>query len=129
MERLPDIENEQDVKLLIDTFYQKVTADPVIGYIFNDIAKVDWDHHLPRMYAFWEFLLLGKDTYQGNPLEVHRHLHQKVPLTHVHFDRWITLFNSTVDELFSGLTAGEAKNRASLIAMTWKPKFGTADKN
>lgn len=118
-----DIESFEDVKLLIDTFYTKVRADDIIGYIFNDIAHVDWEKHLPKMYAFWEFLLLGKDAYQGNPLEVHRRLGEKTKLEEAHFDQWVKLFTSTVDELFHGRNAEEAKNRASLIALTWKPKF------
>ena len=118
-----DIETSEDVKLLIDSFYTRVREDDVIGYIFNDIAKVDWVKHLPRMYSFWEFLILGKDGFQGNPLDPHRRLHNIVPLTAAHFDRWLTLFTGTVDSLFTGLHAEEAKNRAKLIAMTWLPKF------
>ena len=118
-----DIETSEDIKLLIDTFYGKVKEDDLIGYIFNDIAQVDWPHHLPKMYAFWEFLLLGGDTYTGNPIEPHRKLSQKVRLKEEHFDRWLKLFHETVDELFTGKNAEEAKNRSMLIAMTWKPKF------
>jgi hemoglobin len=119
----PDISTSADIKTLIDAFNEKVKADEVIGYIFNDIAKVDWQHHLPRMYAFWEFLLLGKDTYQGNPMEVHQKLHRIVPLTEKHFDRWLKHFHDTVDEHFEGLVAQDAKTRSSLIVLTWKPKF------
>jgi len=118
-----DIETSEDIKLLIDTFYGKVREDEVIGYIFNDIANVDWPKHLPKMYAFWGFLLLGLDTYQGNPLEPHRKLNEKIRLKGDHFDRWILLFHQTVDELFGGKNATEAKHRAHLIAATWKPKF------
>jgi hemoglobin len=95
----------------------------VIGYIFNDVANIDWDHHLPRIYAFWEFLLLGKDTYRGNPFEAHAKLNEKVKLKQGHFDRWVRLFIQSVDEQFAGLNAEEAKNKAKLIAMTWIPKF------
>ena len=118
-----DIETSEDVKLLIDTFYTKVREDDVIGYIFNDIAKVDWVKHLPRMYAFWEFLLIGGENYQGNPLEPHRKINAMVPLTEAHFERWLSLFHQAVDELFRGLNAEEAKNRSRLIALTWQPKF------
>jgi hemoglobin len=118
-----DIATSEDIKTLVDSFYEKVQADDVIGYIFNDIVNVDWPHHLPRMYAFWEFLLLGNDTYRGNPMEVHQKLHQIVPLTEVHFTRWLHLFHQTVDDLFEGLVAEDAKNRSSLIVSTWKPKF------
>lgn len=119
----PDISTSTDIQLLINTFYEKVRKDDTIGYIFNDIAKVDWEKHLPRMYSFWEFLLLGGDTYKGNPMEVHQKLHRMVPLTEAHFNRWLELFRGTVDENFAGLVAEEAKNRASLIVLTWKPKF------
>jgi hemoglobin len=119
----PDITTSEHVKTLIDSFYEKVKVDDVIGYIFNDIAQVDWPHHLPRMYAFWEFLLLSKDTYKGNPMEVHQKLHRQVRLTEGHFDRWLHLFHETVDEHFEGLVAQDAKNRSNLIVLTWKPKF------
>jgi hemoglobin len=120
-----DITTAEDIKLLVDTFYEKVKADDTIGYIFNDVVKVDWPHHLPRMYAFWEFLLLGNDTYKGNPMEVHQKVHRMTPLKEAHFDRWLKLFSETVDEHFTGLVAEDAKNRASLIVLTWKPKFTT----
>jgi hemoglobin len=119
----PDITTSEDIKTLIDSFYEKVRADDVIGYIFNDIAQVDWPHHLPRMYAFWEFLLLSKDSYKGNPMEVHQKLHRQVRLTEEHFNRWLHLFHLTVDEHFEGLVAQDAKNRSNLIVLTWKPKF------
>lgn len=121
---LHDITNTEDIKTLIDHFYAKVQEDEVIGYIFNDIAQVDWPKHLPVMYAFWEFLLLGSsDGYRGNPIQKHFDLHQKHALKVAHFDRWLQLFQSSVDELFVGPTAENAKFRAFAISETWKPKF------
>jgi hemoglobin len=120
---LHDIRSIDDIKILIDAFYHKVRADELIGPIFNEIARVNWEHHLPKMYAFWEFLLIGGESYQGNPMEPHRRLNQKVQLKKEFFDRWVELFRETVDEHFSGIVAEEAKNKAVLIAMTWIPKF------
>lgn len=121
---LPDISNSDDIKNLIDRFYSKVQADDVIGYIFNDVAKVDWAHHLPIMYAFWEFLLLSSpDAYRGNPIQKHFDLHARHPLKAEHFDRWLQIFQATVDELFAGPMAENAKFRAFAISETWKPKF------
>ncbi len=120
----PDITTPADIRILIDSFYDKVQKDDVIGFIFNDIAQVDWPRHLPVMYAFWEFLLLGTpDAYHGNPIQKHFDLHQKIPLKIEHFDRWVSLFQSTVDEHFEGPTAESAKFRGFAIAETWKPKF------
>lgn len=119
-----DIALSADIKLLIDTFYTKVQSDDMLGHVFNDVAKVDWPRHLPVMYAFWEFLLLGQaDAYRGNPIQKHFDLHQKHALKAEYFDRWVALFQATVDELFAGPKAEDAKFRAFAIAATWKPKF------
>jgi hemoglobin len=120
----PDISTSADIRILIDTFYEKVQTDVVIGFIFNEIAHVNWAHHLPIMYAFWEFLLLDTpDAYRGNPIQKHLDLHQKIPLKAEYFDRWLSLFQTTVDELFEGPMAENAKFRAFAISETWKPKF------
>ena len=119
-----DIALPADIKLLIDTFYTKIQADETLGPIFNDIAQVDWPRHLPVMYSFWEFLLLGQsDGYRGNPIQKHFELHRKHALKAEYFDHWVALFQSTVEELFAGSTAEDAKFRAFAIAATWKPKF------
>jgi hemoglobin len=118
-----DILLPADVKHLVDTFYEKARTDAELGHIFNDIAQVNWEHHLPRMYAFWEFLLLGTEGFLGNPMAAHQALAQKYPLTEAHFDQWVALFQASVDALFVGPTADSAKMRAFTIAETWKPKF------
>lgn len=123
MHSKPDISSPEDIKTLIDSFYTKVRCDSILGFIFNDVAQVDWPHHLPRMYAFWEFLILDSDTYQGNPMEPHKRLNEKIQLKKEFFDRWIELFHHSVDENFSGNKAEETKSKARLIALTWIPKF------
>ena len=37
-----DIETRDDIELLVNSFYEKVKADPVIGHIFTDVFKVNW---------------------------------------------------------------------------------------
>ncbi len=111
-----DIVNREDIELLVNAFYEKVRADDLIGYIFNDIARVNWEQHLPVMYRFWENILFYTGSYQGNPMTVHQHLHRVVPLEKTHFDRWYQLFSATVDEHFEGPNAVLAKQRALSIA-------------
>ena len=118
-----DIENIEDIKLLINSFYDKVKADKTIGYIFNDIAKVDWENHLPVMYNFWENVIFFTGSYNGNPMTTHVRMHNVVHFTTDHFERWIKLFTSTVDELFEGEKAELAKQRAISIATVMQLKI------
>jgi hemoglobin len=126
MDEIRDLQSREDIRLLIDTFYGRVKRDEVIGYIFNDIAKVDWPHHLPVMYDFWEGVLFQKGGFKGNPMTTHQRLNQLAPLTKEHFVRWVALFNTTVDQLFSGLHAETAKQRAQSIATLIQVRLATA---
>lgn len=111
-----DIETRQDIQRLIDSFYAKVRGDGTIGYIFNEVARVDWERHLPIMYDFWEGVLFQKIGYSGNPMAVHKLLNQKVPLNKAHFDQWKKLFLETIGEHFEGEKAELARQRAVSIA-------------
>ncbi|HRN40520.1 MAG TPA: group III truncated hemoglobin [Vicingus sp.] len=112
----PDITSKEDIKLLVDTFYNKVQTNATLGYIFNDVAKLNWDEHLPKMYSFWGSLLLQEHSYQGNPMQIHVELSKITTMSSVEFSEWINLFYQTVDELFEGEIASEAKIRAANIA-------------
>ena len=112
-----DITGRTDIVRLVDTFYDRVRADDLLGPIFDDIANVDWAVHLPKMYAFWDSVLFGTPGFKGNPLAVHRALAGKATLTAREFGRWVSLFHDSVDEAFAGPMADEAKRRASRIAV------------
>jgi len=118
-----DIENRKGVEQLINSFYDKVKQDDVIGFIFNDVAKVNWEKHLPVMYDFWESVIFSINTYSGNPMEVHMHLNRRVQLAKEHFERWLKLFTGTVDELFEGKNANIAKEKAISIATIMETKI------
>jgi hemoglobin len=114
-----DIQTRADIDDLMREFYTRALADDTIGYIFNDVAKLDLDHHLPIIVDFWESLLLGGKNYQTrgrNPLQVHAELNLKTPLEARHFHRWLEIFNATIGEMFEGERADFAKLRAGNIA-------------
>ena len=119
-----DIQSRKDIELLINSFYEKVKKDDTIGFIFNDIAHINWEQHLPIMYDFWETLLLDASSYSKNAMEVHYTLNRKIPLEEKHFQRWLQLFFETVNELFIGNIAAMAKTKAKSIAglMQYKMK-------
>lgn len=112
----PQIKTKKDIELLVNEFYKKAIKDKNLGHIFNDVAKVNWEHHLPIMYAFWESVLLGEVGYSGNPMDAHFKLNEKVPLTSENFNTWKFLFCETVDEYFEGEIANLAKEKAISIA-------------
>jgi hemoglobin len=114
-----DITTEDHIKILVDSFYHKVNADALLSPIFNDVAHVDWQKHLPLLYQFWNTLLFRTNTYQGRPWPKHALL----PVSAEHFDRWVSLFKDTVDEHFSGPKAIEAKNIAASIADTFQNRL------
>ena len=111
-----DINNRADIILLVDTFYTKVQQNGKIGPIFTEIAKVDWSHHLPKMYDFWESILFGKAIYKGNPMLTHFALREKVNMQQEEFNTWKDIFFATVDELFEGEHAETMKQKAQSIA-------------
>lgn len=113
---MPDLTSRADIERLVDTFYDRIRSDSRLGPIFDEIARVDWQTHLPRMYAFWEAVLFGAAGFKGNPLAVHRALARRTPLAPDDFDRWIALFHHSVDALFAGPVASDAKQRAVRIA-------------
>lgn len=115
-----DILDKQDVKDLVNAFYVKVRNDEILGPVFDDFAKVDWETHLPKMYDFWNSLLFGSMVYKGQPFPKHATL----PIQDIHFDRWVKLFTATVEERFTGGKAEEAKQRAISIAAIFKFKMG-----
>lgn len=113
---MKDIETRADIILLVDHFYSKVQDNQTIGPIFTQVANVDWSHHLPKMYDFWESILFGKAIYKRNPMLTHFALNEKAPLKTEEFNTWKTIFYEVVDELFAGENAETIKQKAQSIA-------------
>ncbi len=111
-----DIRNKKDIEKLVNAFYNNIKTDAFISYYFTDVAQVNWEEHLPKMYDFWENILFCTGNYNGNPMMSHKELHEKSPMTKEQFKYWTTLFTSTVDKLFEGSKAEEIKSRAINIS-------------
>lgn len=118
-----DIESRDDIIQMVDLFYDQVKADEVIGFFFETVIAVDWNVHLPRMYDFWESVILHTGNYNGNPMQVHQNLNLKHRMEQRHFERWVYLFLKTVNELFEGPNAEVARQRAVSIATVIKLKL------
>jgi len=114
-----DIKNIDDIILLVDSFYKKVNDDELLSPVFNDFTKVNWDDHLPVRYSFWSAVLFDSSTYKGQPFTSHIEL----PISTLHFERWLKLFKETVDEHFKGTKAEETKEKADTIALIFQTKL------
>ena len=119
MQNLTDILNLEDVKKLVDAFYGKVRENDLLAPVFNERIKDRWPEHLAKMYTFWQTILLEERTYFGSPFPPHA----KLPVEHAHFGEWMKLFTQTVDELFTGKKAKEAKWRAGKMAEMFEYKI------
>jgi hemoglobin len=113
---VPDIETRDDVERLVRAFYGRALTDPIIGFIFTDVARLDLEAHVPEITAFWETILLGAQSYRGGAFRPHAALHLRVRLRRAHFDRWLVLWHETVDALFAGPRAELAKSHAVRVA-------------
>ncbi len=121
-----DIVSREDIRLLVETFYERIRRDAMLGPIFNETAAVDWDTHIPLLIDFWSTIVFSIPAYKGNPMQVHIELNAKTPLTKAHFDHWLEMFSTTVDDLFTGKTAEHIKQRAGHIAALMRFKVENA---
>lgn len=119
MSEMKDILTLEDVKKLVDVFYAKVRENDMLAPVFNERIQNRWPEHLEKMYAFWQTILLEERTYFGSPFPPHAQL----PVGHAHFEQWMQLFTQTVDELFTGEKAKEAKWRAGKMAEMFEYKI------
>lgn len=114
-----DIRNEADIKLMVDTFYEKVNKNIALSEVFNGFAKVNWESHLPKMYAFWNKVLFAKGDYKGNPFDAHIPL----PVDKSHFEQWLSIFTQNIDQHFEGPVSEDTKMRAQSIAYVFQSKL------
>jgi hemoglobin len=118
-----DIENRDDCERVVRAFYGRAMGDPVIGWIFVDVAQLDLEAHVPRIAAFWETILLGGGSYSGGAFRPHAELHARVGLSAGHFERWLWLWSGTVDALFAGERADLAKAHAVRVATAFHARL------
>lgn len=112
MNTIKEIQDLDDIKFLVNTFYGKIREDDLLKDIFNNVIQDRWPEHLEKMYRFWQTVLLDEHTYNGTPFVPHA----KLPIAEEHFNQWIKLFYETVDKNFIGKKAEHAKWQGARMA-------------
>lgn len=102
----PDIADREDLIVIVDAFYVKVRRDQALGPVFDQIAHVDWESHLPKLYDFWDTVLFRAGTFRGNPVDAHAKLVSQAGMEWPLFERWLELFREIVYEHYQGDRAG-----------------------
>lgn len=118
-----DIETRADIETFIKSFYEKVVVDETIGIIFTKIFPLNWEHHIPLITDFWETILLGNPVYKKNAMAVHFDINKIFPLQKKHFDAWLHIFNTTLNEMHEGPIKILAIKRAAGIAQMMQLKM------
>jgi hemoglobin len=110
-----DIETENDIDLLVEKFYAKIQLNENLAPFF---VNTNWELHLPRMKAFWYFILLDKPGFKGNIYDSHVNRNIKT----AHFEHWVELFIETVNDNFKGENAIKAVEKAKELSIlfSWK---------
>ncbi|WP_162941461.1 group III truncated hemoglobin [Desertimonas flava] len=111
-----DLDTHEQIAEMVRQFYADVAQDDLLGPMFNEVARVDWSEHLPKLTDFWCRALLGMTGYQGNPFRAHLLVHAQRAFTPAHFERWLTLFHETLDLGWIGPNAQRAHDLADNVA-------------
>ena len=111
-----DLDSAAEIAEMVRRFYADVAMDDLLGPMFEEVARVDWSEHLPKLTAFWCRALLGQPGYSGNPFRAHADVHEQRPFTAAHFERWLTLFHETLELGWIGPRARRASELARDVA-------------
>ena len=111
-----DLDTPDEIAEMVRRFYADVSMDDLLGPMFNQVARVDWSEHLPKLTAFWCRALLNQPGYEGNPFRAHTLVHAKREFTAAHFERWLTLFTETIELGWTGPIAQRALDLANNVA-------------
>ncbi len=113
---LRDLGDRDDVVELLGDFYHRAFADEVLRPVFVDVARMDLTKHLPIITDFWCKAILKEGEYRRNVFEPHRELNDLIALQPHHFERWLMLWHTTIDDRHAGPRADLAKLQGARIA-------------
>ena len=130
---LHDLDTRTDIHDLVVDFYRDIVNDEELGYVFVDVAEVDWTLHIPKLIDYWCRVLLKQPGYDGYILKAHQYVHSIEAIPPHLFDRWYLMWLDSIDRGWEGPIADKAKTHAAktmkmlahrLIDVDWAPPVG-----
>lgn len=100
---------------LVEAFYARVRADPVLGPIFNGAIGERWDAHLAKLTDFWSSVMLMTGRFKGSPMAIHAALPRAEPDD---FQLWLSLFRQTALDVCPPDAAALFCAKAEMIAQS-----------
>lgn len=113
-----------DIVHLVDRFYDRVQADPILGPVFNS-AVDDWEEHKRTLVAFWSSVALGTRSYRGNPMAAHR----PHPIHGDHFARWLALWREVAEAELPREHATQMIEHATRIGRSLRHGLGLEERS
>ncbi len=104
---------EAIIRPLVESFYERVRADSLLGPVFSN-AVHDWADHHGRLADFWSSVMLTSGRYKGNPVALH--IIHADSMTPERFARWLQLWQETSDALLPPAAAAAVQAKAARIA-------------
>lgn len=121
----PDLSTRTDIHDLVVDFYREVVWDDLLDAVFDGVAEIDWETHIPKLVDYWCRIVLDDPGPKYPIMAAHRALHALEPLGPEHCDRWWTLWSECIDRGWSGPRAEHARSHAtSLMAGMARHVFG-----
>ena len=112
-----DLATRADIESLMRLFYERALADDLLGPKFS---AIDMEAHIPKIVDFWQSTTIGGANYTASPFGPHKPL----ALQQEHFDRWLSLFEQTLNECFAGPIAEQIWQKAGNVANMMRFQLG-----
>jgi len=109
-----DLDDRTEVAEFVVRFYREIAQDERFHYYFETLAGVDWNAHTRDLTDFWAGLLFGEPHPEADVvIESHRWLHETTGFDASLFEQWLEVFETVLDDGWSGPVAEQARRRAN----------------
>jgi hemoglobin len=119
-----DLDTAEEIAEMVVRQYVDVVQDELLEPYFNFAPGfIDWQAHIESVADYWCHVLLYAPSYEIDIIEIHRSLHDTDAFTPELFDRWLEVFDDTIDGGWAGPHADQAKKRATGMAWAMAQRF------